>query len=57
VRGMSPPADDAPPAREPCAGRKCRSPGAPPEIKAPREPRRPAPRALDSSSESQRDVD
>jgi hypothetical protein len=55
--GMSPRADDAPPARDPCAGRKCGLPGAPPEVRAPREPQRPAHRRLDSSPDSQRDVD
>lgn len=57
VRGVSPPADRAPPVRDPCPGKKCGSPGAPPEVKEPREPRRPAHRGLDSKSESERDVD
>jgi len=57
VRGMSPPADRPPPVREPCAGKKCGSPGTPPEVKAPREPRRPEHRGLESKAESERDVD
>jgi hypothetical protein len=57
VRGMSPPADRAPPDSAPCAGRKCGSPGAPPAVKAPREPGRPAHRVPDSIPEGQRNLD
>ena len=56
-RDPGPPADDAPPVREPCAGKKCGSPGTAPEVKAPREPRRPEHRGLESKAESERDMD
>jgi len=56
-RDPDPPADRPPPVREPCAGKKCGSPGTPPEVKAPREPRRPEHRGLESKAESERDMD